>query len=134
MADCNSKPLQGKLFCRHRNTVVGIKVEDFAKHKEMHMAALRQCDLHVNEEDLMEWTEGDFDDIIREGCDAGTDGTGGKDGSGYRTRRVASGIVIVPLLDDESMLSCARPSRPAIQFERMRTFDESTNGVGLDCP
>ena len=53
-ADCNSKPLQGKLFHRHRNTTMGTKEEDFAEHKEMHIRILKQHDLCVDEEDLMD--------------------------------------------------------------------------------
>ena len=37
VADYNSKPLQGKLFYRHRNTIMGICEEDFAEYKEMYI-------------------------------------------------------------------------------------------------
>ena len=37
VADYNSKPLQGMLFHRHRNVIMGIKEEDFAMYKELYI-------------------------------------------------------------------------------------------------
>ena len=49
-----SKPLQGMLFYRHRNTIMGIRVEDFAKYKELYIEVLKKYDLYDHEEDLMD--------------------------------------------------------------------------------
>ena len=53
VAGYNSKPLQGKLPCRHRNAIMGICEEDFAEHKGVHVAVLKQHDLYEDEDDLM---------------------------------------------------------------------------------
>ena len=47
------EPLQGELFYRHRNTIMGIKTKDFAEYENMHVAVLKQCDLYDDEDDLM---------------------------------------------------------------------------------
>ena len=52
VADYNSKPLQGGLFIKHRNTLLGVKEEDFKLYKEMYTEVLKQCDLFADEEDL----------------------------------------------------------------------------------
>ena len=54
VSDYNSRPLQGKLFCKHRDTVMGIKEEDFDEYKERYVAVLKQYDLYENEGDLFD--------------------------------------------------------------------------------
>ena len=54
VADYNSKPLQGSLFVKHRNVILGVREEDFDLYKEMYVAVLKQYDLYVNEEDLFD--------------------------------------------------------------------------------
>ena len=51
-AGCSSKPLQGMLLTTRRNTLLGIREEDYSLCKEMHAEVLKRCDLFVNEEDL----------------------------------------------------------------------------------
>ena len=51
VADYNSKPLQGKLFYRHRNAIMGVREQDFAKYKELYIEVLKRYDLYDNEED-----------------------------------------------------------------------------------
>ena len=50
--DYNSKPLQGKLWFDHRNTIMGICEEDFGYYKQLHIQALKQYDLYEDEDDL----------------------------------------------------------------------------------
>ena len=52
VADFNTKPLQGKLFFHFRNTIMGIKVEDFKKYKDRYVESLKRYDLYENEDDL----------------------------------------------------------------------------------
>ena len=54
IADYNSKPLQGSLFAKHRNVILGVREEDFDLYKEMYVAVLKQYDLYINEEDLFD--------------------------------------------------------------------------------
>ena len=56
VADYNSKPLQGMLFIRLRNIILGVRVEDFNKYKEDYLAVLKQYDLYDE-------SESDFFDI-----------------------------------------------------------------------
>ena len=52
VADYSSKPLHGRLFTKHRNTIMGIIEGDLNEYKEMHVAVLKQYDLYVDEKDL----------------------------------------------------------------------------------
>ena len=52
VADYNSKPLQGKLFYDHRNTIMGIRIEDSDRYKKMYAQVLKQYDLQQDEDDL----------------------------------------------------------------------------------
>jgi len=54
VADYNSKPLQGYLFVKHRNTILGVAEEDFAEYKQRYVEVLKQYNLYDNEEDLFE--------------------------------------------------------------------------------
>ena len=53
-AGYSSKPLQGSLFVKHRNVILGVREEDFDLYKEMYVAVLKQHDLYINEEDLFD--------------------------------------------------------------------------------
>lgn len=52
VADYSSKPLQGMLFTTHRDTLLGIRKEDYSLYKEMYAEVLKRYDLFVNEDDL----------------------------------------------------------------------------------
>ena len=52
VAGYSSKPLQGALLATHRNTLLGVREEDFKLYKEMYTEVLKQYDLFANEEDL----------------------------------------------------------------------------------
>ena len=52
VADYNSKPLQGKLSYDHRNTIMGIRIEDFDRYKKMYAEVLKQYDLYQDKDDL----------------------------------------------------------------------------------
>ena len=52
VADFNTKPLQGKLFFHFRNTIMGIKVEDFKRYKDRYVESLKRYELYENEDDL----------------------------------------------------------------------------------
>ena len=45
VADFSSKPIQGQLFKNQRNTVMGLKEEDFKMHKAWYKAVLERYDL-----------------------------------------------------------------------------------------
>ena len=53
-AGYSSKPLQGSLFAKHRNVILGVREEDFDLYKEMYVPVLKQYDLYINEEDLLD--------------------------------------------------------------------------------
>ena len=55
VADYSSKPLQGKTFIYHRNTMLGICPEEYDLHKKWHKEALERYGLWDDEEsDLQE--------------------------------------------------------------------------------
>ena len=60
IADYSSKPTQGKLFEFQRNTIQGIKVEDYRMYKEWYMKVLEQYKLFDDlEHDLFQICTGD---------------------------------------------------------------------------
>ena len=52
IADFNSKPLQGKLFVEFRDTIMGIKFEDYGRYKKRYIEVLKQYELFDDEDDL----------------------------------------------------------------------------------
>lgn len=53
IADYNSKQLQGFVFVRLRNMIMGVRKEDFSKCKENYIVMLKKYDLYDKaEEDL----------------------------------------------------------------------------------
>jgi len=52
VAGYSSKPLQGMLLTTHRNTLLGVREEDFKLYKKMYTEVLKKYDLFINEEDL----------------------------------------------------------------------------------
>ena len=51
-AGYNNKLLQGGLFMVHRNTILGICIEDFMLCKNMYVEVLNQFDLYHDEDNL----------------------------------------------------------------------------------
>ena len=51
VADCSSKPLQGKMFVAHCNAMMGISTEEFQQHKRWHREALERYELWDDLED-----------------------------------------------------------------------------------
>ena len=45
VADYSSKPLQGKLFVAHRNTMMGMSTEEFQQYKRWYEESLKRYDL-----------------------------------------------------------------------------------------
>jgi len=45
VADFSSKPLQGKIFVVHRNTMLGISPDEFSMYKEWYKEAIKRYDL-----------------------------------------------------------------------------------------
>ena len=52
IADYNSKPIQGKLFIDFRNTIMGIKFEEYDRYKKMDKEVLKQYDIFEDEDNL----------------------------------------------------------------------------------
>ena len=50
VADYNSKPLQGKLFETHRNTILGIKESELEDYKREYLAIIKKYDLMDDDE------------------------------------------------------------------------------------
>ena len=51
VADFSSKPLQGKIFVMHCNTMLRVSPDEFNLHKQWHKEALECYDLWDGEED-----------------------------------------------------------------------------------
>ena len=45
VADCSSKPLQGKIFVTHRNTMLGTSIKEHGIHKKWCKEALKRYEL-----------------------------------------------------------------------------------------
>lgn len=54
VADYQSKPLQGVLFIDHRNTIMGVRPEDFDRYKRIYIKVLKHYELYVNEDNLFD--------------------------------------------------------------------------------
>ena len=54
VADYQSKPLQGVLFVTHRNTIMGVRPEDFDRYKRMYVEVLKHYELYDDEDDLFD--------------------------------------------------------------------------------